>query len=407
MSTYKYTARTRDGKSQSGTVDADSRQAVLAKIRGMGLVPVSINEAAGARKGAGQTIKPRKRGAKVRSEDMILFTRSLSTMVNAGLPLIQGIDILIEQTDSLTFKGTLTAVGHDIEGGLTFSEALGKHPRAFNDLYCSMARAGEASGSLDIILVRLAEYLEATEQLRREIKSAMTYPVIAMVIVVLIATGLLVFIVPSFEEIFTSLGGELPGPTKVLIRASELIREYMVLLVMGMVAFYFAMRWYISRPFGRYQWDAVMLHLPVFGALFRKVAVSRFARTLATLTQSGVPVLAALEICERTTGNEVVSKVVHASQESIKAGATIAEPLSHGGIFPPMVIRMIEVGERTGALDTMLTKVADFYDQQVEATVRQLTSLIEPMLIVFLGVIVGGMVIALFLPIFKMSSLMS
>jgi len=411
MASYQYTARSKDGKSQNGTIDADSRQAVLAKIRAMGLVPISINEQKARRGGgksdAGAKGKSRKAtvGKKIKSDDLILFTRSLSTMINAGLPLIQGIDILIEQTENMNFKNTLTQVGMDVEGGLTFSEALRRHPRAFNDLYCSMVRAGEASGSLDVIMVRLAEYLEATEQLKREIKSAMTYPVVALVIVLLIATGLLVFIVPQFEDIFTSLGGTLPTPTLILIRASEVVRKYFLLVVAGIVGLGFLFRWYVSRPFGRYQLDSFMLRVPVFGPLFRKVAVSRFARTLATLTTSGVPVLAALEIVERTTGNEVVSKVVHASQESIKAGATIAEPLAQGGIFPPMVIRMIEVGERTGALDELLSKVADFYDQQVEATVRQLTSLIEPMLIVLLGVIVGGMVIALFMPIFKLSTL--
>lgn len=404
MATFQYTARSKDGKSQTGTLEADNRQGVLTKLRGMGLVPVTVQEeraGGGAKQGA-----RRHKGGKVKSDDLILFTRSLSTMVNAGLPLIQGIDILIEQADRANFKSTLTQVGMDVEGGLTFSEALGKHPRAFDELYCSMVRAGEASGSLDIILVRLAEFLEATEQLRREIKSAMTYPCVAMVIVLLIASGLLIFIVPQFKEMFEGMGATLPKPTEILIQMSEILREWFLLVVAGIVAASFGIKWYISRPFGRYQWDSLMLRLPVFGPLFKKVSVSRFARTLATLTQSGVPVLQALEIVEKTTGNEVVGKVVHASQDSIKAGATIAEPLGQGGIFPPMVIRMIEVGERTGALDTMLSKVADFYDQQVEATVKQLTSLIEPLLIVVLGVVVGGMVIALFLPIFKLSSIM-
>lgn len=410
MATYQYTARSRDGRSESGSIEADSRQAVLQKIRGMGLVPVSINEeraARGSTADRGRATPRRRGGRRIRSDDMILFTRSLSTMVNAGLPLIQGIDILIEQTENANFKSTLTTVGLDVEGGLTFSEALAKHPRAFSDLYCSMVRAGEASGSLDIILVRLAEYLESTEQLKREIRSAMTYPVVAFAIVILIASGLLIFIVPAFEDIFSGLGGTLPAPTRALIAVSDLLRRFFLLVLLVMVAAFFGLRWYISRPFGRYQWDSMLLRLPVFGPLFRKVAISRFARTLSTLTRSGVPVLAALEIVERTTGNEVVGKVVHASQESIKAGATIAEPMAQGGIFPPMVIRMIEVGERTGALDTLLSKVADFYDQQVESTVKQLTSLIEPLLILLLGIIVGGMVIALFMPIFELSTLLA
>ncbi|GAB4330324.1 MAG: type II secretion system F family protein [Candidatus Abyssubacteria bacterium] len=407
MSTFQYTARDKSGASRSGVIEADSKQDLIQKLRSKGLVPTAIYEgaapaAAGARNKA---VTGTRKGKKVKSEEMILFTRSLATMVNAGLPLLQGIDIMIEQTESVNFKRVLTQIGQDIEAGMTFSDALKKHPKVFTDLYSSMVRAGEASGNLDGILVQLAEYLEATEKLKREIKSAMTYPVIALVIVVAIASGLLVFIVPKFQEIFDSLGGQLPAPTLMLINLSNFVR-HSILIVLGVIfAVVVAVRYYISTPAGRYQFDSLKLRVPVFGPLFRKVAVSRFARTMSTLTRSGVPVLAALEIVQRTTGNEVIARAVAGSQSSIKAGATIADPLARSGVFPLMVTRMIDVGERTGSLDELLTKISEFYDQQVEAAIASLTSLIEPMLILFLGVVVGGMVLALFLPIFKLSTL--
>ncbi|RJP21316.1 MAG: type II secretion system F family protein [Candidatus Abyssobacteria bacterium SURF_5] len=410
MSTFQYTARDKAGNVLNGVLDADNKQDLLQKLRGKGLVPTSVNEGGPAaartasRKAvaaAGAAVK----GKKVKPDEMVLFTRSLATMVNAGLPLLQGIDIMIEQTESQNFKKVLTQVGQDIEAGLTFSDALKKHPRAFPELYSSMVRAGEASGNLDGILVQLAEYLEATEKLKREIKSAMTYPVIALVIVVAIAAGLLIFIVPKFKEIFDSLGGQLPMPTLVLIAISNAMRSYaLVFLGLGF-ALIVGLRYYISTTTGRYQFDSFKLRLPVFGSLFRKVAVSRFARTMSTLTRSGVPVLAALEIVERTIGNDVISRAVRESQSSISAGATIADPLAKSGVFPLMVTRMIDVGEKTGALDELLSKISEFYDQQVEAAIASLTSMIEPMLILFLGVVVGGMVLALFLPIFKLSTL--
>ncbi|MBI4831060.1 MAG: type II secretion system F family protein [Candidatus Lindowbacteria bacterium] len=408
MPTFQYTARDKSGNSASGTMEADNKQDMLQKLREKGLIPTSVSDgratrAESAAKAAG--LKGLRRGKRIRAEEMILFTRSLATMVNAGLPLLQGIDIMIEQTESASFKRVLTQVGQDIEAGLTFSDALKKHPKVFTDLYSSMVRAGEASGNLDGILVQLAEYLEATEKLKREIKAAMTYPVIAFVIVVSIAIGLLVFIVPKFQEIFESLGGQLPKPTLMLMNLSEALRKYVLIIIGVLVAIFVALRYYVSTSAGALQFDMVKLRLPVFGPLFRKVAVARFSRTLSTLTRSGVPVLAALEIVERTIGNEVIARAVKGSQTSIKAGATIAEPLARSGVFPLMVTRMVDVGERTGALDELLAKIAEFYDQQVESTIASLTSLIEPLLILFLGIVVGGMVLALFLPIFKLSTL--
>ena len=406
MASFQYTARDKTGNSSAGTMEAESRQALVDKLRGKGLVPTSIVEGQAVKGAAGRVpFKGTVKGKKVKADEMVLFTRSLATMVNSGLPLLQGIDIMIEQTDSLNFKAVLTQVGQDIEAGLTFSDALRKHPRSFNELYSSMVKAGEASGDLDGILIQLAEYLEATEKLKREIKAAMTYPVIALVIVIMIAGGLLVFIVPKFAEMFEGLGARLPAPTRALMTMSDVLRSYLLLVIGGAIALFLGLRYYVSTPMGRLQADTIKLRLPVFGPLFRKVAVSRFARTMSTLTRSGVPVLGALEIVERTIGNEVLARAIKGSQDSIKAGTTIAEPLARSGVFPLMVTRMIDVGEKTGSLDELLTKISEFYDQQVEATISSLTSMIEPLLILFLGVVVGGMVLALFMPIFKLSSI--
>ncbi len=408
MPSFQYTARDKSGRSLSGVLDADSRQDMLQKLKDKGLMPTSVNDSGAARKAGGSgkaVVAGQVKAKRVKGEEMVLFTRSLATMVNSGLPLLQGIDIMVEQTENVNFKRVLTQVGQDIEAGLTFSDALKKHPKAFPELYSSMVRAGEASGNLDGILIQLAEYLEATEKLKREIKSAMTYPVIAFVIVVAIATGLLVFIVPKFKDIFESLGGTLPAPTLILLAASNVLRKYFLIVVGCIIAGVIVGRYYISTPVGRLQFDIMKLKIPVFGSLFRKVAVSRFSRTLSTLTRSGVPVLAALEIVERTIGNEVLARAIKSSEANIKAGATIAEPLARSGVFPLMVTRMIDVGEKTGSLDELLYKVSEFYDQQIESTVAQLTSLIEPILILFLGVVVGGMVLALFMPIFQLSTL--
>jgi len=407
MASFQYTARDKAGNSTSGTMDAENRQDLLQKLRAKGLVPTSIGDGQ-AKRAAGARAAPiigTVKGRRVKADEMVLFTRSLATMVNSGLPLLQGIDIMIEQTENMNFKAVLTQVGQDIEAGLTFSDALKKHPRVFSELYSSMVRAGEASGNLDGILIQLAEYLEASQKLKREIRSAMTYPVIALVIVVLIAGGLLIFIVPKFQDIFTGLGQVLPAPTRMLMAISNVLRSYILVVIGLAIAFFVALRYYISTPMGRLQFDTITLKLPVFGPLFRKVAVSRFARTMSTLTRSGVPVLSALEIVERTIGNEVLARAVNGSQASIKAGATISDPLARSGVFPLMVTRMIDVGERTGSLDELLTKISEFYDQQVEATISSLTAMIEPLLILFLGVIVGGMVLALFMPIFQLSTL--
>ena len=415
MPTFAYTARDRAGRIHTGRSVAENRQLLIMELQRRGWTPTQLGEAPDKGKAAvsGEGVSGLAgvirglRSRKVKSEEMVVFTRQLATIVNAGLPLMQGLDILAQQTDDANFRRILRQIGTDVEAGETFSEALGKHPNAFPDLYVSMVRAGEASGNLDGILLQLAEYMEATLELRRKIRSAMVYPTVAFVFVMLIAAGLLLFVVPVFQEVFESSGKELPGLTQVLITASQILRRYFLWVAGAAVVAFMVLRAYVSTPTGGMQWDRLKLRLPVFGKLIRKVAISRVARTLSTLTRSGVPILAALEIVERTAGNQVFARAVRESQDSVRAGKTLAEPLEASKVFPPMVTRMIGVGEKTGALETLLLKISDFYDSEVDAAVAALTSLIEPLLIVLLGVIVGVMVIALFLPIFQLSQLVA
>ena len=354
----------------------------------------------GARKGIA---RPR---GKVKSVELLVFTRQLSTIVSAGLPLLQGLDILAEQTDDANFAAIIESIAQDVESGETFSDALRNFPRAFPDLYVSMVRAGEAGGDLDGVLLQLADYLEATEELKRRIKSAMTYPIVAFSMIVLIAAALIVWVVPQFAEIFGSFGRQLPAPTRLLIATSEVLRSWRILLFIGGgIALVMGTKIYARTETGRFNVDALKLQMPVFGPLLRKVAISRFARTLSTLTRSGVPILQALEIVERTSGNEVFAKAVRDAGASVRSGETLSDPLARSEQFPAMVTRMIGVGEKAGALETMLQKISDFYEAEVRATVDAMTSLIEPILIMMMGIVVGGIVVALFMPILQLSSL--
>jgi len=402
MPTFTYVARSRTGAKQSGTITAENRAAAMQMLQSRGLQADNLTEKAGLMSKVGT-----KRGKRVKTADLLVFTRQLSTIVSAGLPLLQGLDILADQPDEPNFSPVIDAVAQEVESGETFSDSLRKHPKAFPDLYVSMVRAGEAGGDLDGVLLQLADYLEATEELKRRIKSAMTYPVVAFSMIILIATGLIVFVVPQFAQIFASFGKALPAPTQMLINISNVMRTWYAWLIIiavigGTIAF---LRIYGSTKSGRYNLDALKLRLPVFGDLLRKVAVSRFTRTLSTLTKSGVAILQALEIVERTAGNEVYAKAIREAGESVRNGETLADPLTRSEVFPAMVTRMISVGEKTGALETMLMKISDFYDSEVRATVDGLTSLIEPILIGLMGTVVGGIVVALFLPIIKLSSL--
>lgn len=401
MPTFAYVARGRDGSTQKGTLVAENSQSLtqLLAARGMTVDPSSIKQ-------RGKVSAVSLATKKVKQKELLIFTRQLATMVNSGLPLLQCLDILAEQTEEQVFASIILSVAKQVEGGETLSEALKAFPKAFPDLYVSMVRAGEAGGDLDNVLLQLADYLEAAAELKRRVRGAMVYPGISMAMITVIATGLIVFVVPQFQRIFNDMGAELPAPTKLLISMSETLRGPMALGVVGViVAIIFAVRAYGQTPKGRYNLDSLKLKLPVFGTLLRKVAVSRFTRTLATLTRSGVAILQAMEIVERTAGNEVFAKAIHESADSVRNGETLADPLARSGEFPPMVTRMIGVGEKTGALEQMLQKIAEFYDSEIKAMVDGLTSLIEPMLMVVMGVVIGGIIVGLFMPIMNLSQI--
>lgn len=401
MATFQYVARARSGQKQSGKLQAENRQQATIQLTNKGLTLEKLTE-----EKARVTPKGNKR---VKTADLLIFTRQLSTIVSAGLPLLQGLDILAEQTDDPNFRTVIDSVATEVESGETFSDALRKFPKAFPDLYVSMVRSGEAGGDLDGVLLQLADYLEASEDLKRRIKSAMTYPVVAFSMIILIAAGLIIWVVPQFAEIFGQFGRKLPAPTQALINISAFLRTWYAIPTIALViaAIVISLRLYGATPIGRYNLDALKLRLPVFGNLMRKVAISRFTRTLSTLTKSGVAILQALEIVERTAGNEVYARAIRQSADSVRNGETLADPLARAEVFPAMVTRMIAVGEKTGALEVMLMKISDFYDSEVRATVDGLTSLIEPILIAMMGIVVGSIVVALFMPILQLSSLVS
>lgn len=404
MPVYSYVARDNKGTKHKGTITADSKQQAIQQLQLKGLYPDKLVEE--ERKIFGFSMGGIA-STRVKPADLLVFTRQLSTIISAGLPLLQGLEILAEQTENPNFAKVIYSVAEYVEAGDTFSDALKRYPKAFPELYVSLVRAGEASGNLDGVLLQLADYLEAAEDLKRRIRSAMTYPIVAFSMIILIATGLVIFVVPQFAEIFASFGRELPAPTQFLINLSNLLRTlyaWAIILgsIIGIVAF---LRIYGSTPIGRYNLDQIKLRLPIFGDLIRKVSISRFTRTLSTLIKSGVPILEALEIVEKTAGNEVFAKAIRNSSDGVRSGNPLSEPLAQSGAFPPMVTRMIAVGEKTGELENMLKKISDFYDSEVKAKVEALTSLIEPILIGIMGLVVGSIIIALFLPIFQLSTL--
>jgi|Tabmets5t2r1_1033131.scaffolds.fasta_scaffold08435_2 type IV pilus assembly protein PilC len=400
--TYAYRVRDRQGKLLGGTLEADNEQAVVAKLRQLGYAPVSIE----AEKGAGLKAEVRLPGSgRVKLKDLAVFSRQFATMINSGLSLLRALTILGEQTANKKLAQIIVLVRAEVEKGVSLSAAMAKHPKVFNRLYVSMVRAGEVGGFLDQVLVKVAETFEKEVALRGKIKSAMTYPVVVFVMVVGIVAAMLVFIVPTFESLYESLGGKLPLPTQLLINASNILRKFFLLVILAIGVLVFVFRKWKATQKGRYAVDKFKLKVKVFGPLFHKTALSRFSRTLATLIRSGVPILQALEIVGETVNNSVISRAVHDVQDSVREGESLATPLSKHATFPPMVVQMMAVGEETGALEVMLAKVADFYDQEVEAAVASLTSLIEPIMIAVMGAAVGGMVIALYMPLFNIINL--
>jgi len=340
---------------------------------------------------------------KVKEKDVVIFARLFATMINAGLPIIQCLDLLSEEEQNKTFAKIIKSIKEDIEGGSSLSDTLKKHPDVFDDLFVNLVAAGEAGGILDVILNRLSAYMEKAMELKRKVKGAMTYPVTVLVVAFAVVILLLYKVVPVFDDMFSSMGSALPGPTQFLVDASAFVQNNILYILGVIVLSVFALKRYYRTERGRLQIDRIMLKLPVFGILLRKVAVAKFSRTLSTMMNSGVPILDGLEIVSKTAGNKIVENALMETRKSISEGKTIAEPLSESGIFPSMVVSMISVGENTGALDTMLEKIADFYDSEVDVAVDAMTALLEPMMMVFLGGVVGGMIIALYLPIFSMA----
>lgn len=397
MAVFRYTAKDSTGRKISGTLDAPDQERAVETLRSKGLIPIFLLE---------EKSKQRLRSKKVKLDDLVIFSRQLATMVDSGIPLVQALSILGEQVEKENFRQVILKIRQDIEEGAGFCDALAKHPNVFSSLYINMVKAGEASGLLNDILDRLANYLEKTSALQRKVKSSLTYPIVVISMAIIITTFLLIKVVPTFKGIFDMLGGQLPLPTQILIGVSEMIRKAFLLLVIFFVVLSFVFKKWAATPKGKRTIDYRLLKLPVFGELLRKVAIAKFSRTLSTLVKSGVPILAALEIVGKTSGNTIVEEAIDNARRSIKEGEPIAGPLSNSDVFPPMVVRMISVGEQTGELEKMLTKIADFYDEQVDAAVSSMTSLIEPLVIAFLGIIIGGIVVALFLPIFKITQLL-
>ncbi len=402
MPVYQWTGKNRQNKLQKGEMEALSEESVRASLLRQKITPTRI--------------KPKPKDlfenvsflqAKVGDKDIILFARQFSTMIDAGLPIIQCLDILHAQQKNVTFKKMLKQIKESVEGGATLAEALKKFPKHFNDLFVNMISAGEAGGILDAILRRLAAYMEKAARLKSKVKGAMTYPIVTLGIAILVLIVILVFVIPVFEEMFADFGSELPAPTKLVVAMSDMVKSKILwiiaLVIVGAVAF---KKWYATVK-GRDAVDAAVLKFPVFGMLLRKVAVAKFTRTMGTMLASGVAILEALDIVAKTAGNRSIEKAIYKVRSGIAEGRTMADPLQESGVFPPMVCQMISVGESTGALDAMLEKIADFYDEEVDQAVENMTRLIEPFMLLFLGVTIGGLVIAMYLPIFKMAGAIS
>ncbi|MFH1628909.1 MAG: type II secretion system F family protein [Pseudomonadota bacterium] len=401
MPSYNWVAETRKGKIIKGALEAvDEKSAVLQlkrrnlKIKKIKLKPKDIFENV-------SFMQP-----KVTNKDIVIFTRQFSTMIDAGLPLIQGLTILADQAENKTFKRILKEIVRDVEGGSSLAEAMEKHPKVFDGLFVNLVAAGEVGGILDTILQRLASYIEKAEKLKTRIKSAMTYPIVVVAIALIVISVIMIFVIPVFQDMFASFGKALPVPTQIVVAMSNFTKGNIHYMIALLVVIVFLFKRYRATKGGRKTTDTLALKLPVFGSLLKKVAVARFSRTLGTMISSGVPIITALEIVAKTAGNVVLEEVIFDVRSSIAEGQPIAEPLSENEIFPSMVVQMISVGEATGALDTMLEKIADFYDDEVDAAVEAMTSMLEPLLMVFLGGSIGGLVVAMYLPIFTMAAAM-
>ena len=398
MPIYKWEGKAAKGVIKKGEMEAPNEAAIRISLRQQNIMPTKISP-------KGKEFKfslPFKK--KVKQRSIAIFTRQLATMIDAGLPLVQSLEILSSQQEDKVFKEVIRGVREDVEAGSTFAGALKKHPVTFNELYTNLVVAGEEGGILDTILNRLCTYIEKAESLKKKVKSALVYPATIVGVAVIVVMILMLLVIPVFETMFKSAGQSLPLPTLITLGLSKLIQKYIFIIIPGLILCFYLFRKYYQTEKGKALFDMILLKLPVFGPLFQKIAVARFSRTLGTLVSSGVPILDGLNIVSKTAGNKTIETAIQNARASIREGETISEPLGRSGNFPPMVIQMISVGESTGALDSMLSKIADFYEEEVDVAVGNLTSLLEPLLMVFLGLVIGGVVISMYLPIFNMAS---
>ncbi len=397
MPKFAWEGKTRTGAVQKGVTDAQNAAAVEMQLKKAGLLGITVKEQA-----KGFQL-PKFGGGNVDTKDLVIFTRQFATMIDSGLPLVQCLDILSSQQEKPAFKQILLKVKESVESGSTFADALAKHPKAFDELYVNLVAAGEVGGILDTILNRLAAYIEKAMKLKKQIKGAMVYPTTIMSIAVIVVGVILVFVIPTFAKMFADFGGDLPAPTKFVIALSNFLLKYIIVIIAVIFGAFWGFKKFYATPAGRKKIDALALKAPIAGPLIRKVAVAKFTRTLGTMVSSGVPIMDGLEIVAKTAGNKIIEEAIYGVRQAISEGKTMAEPLEKCGIFPAMVVQMISVGEATGAMDAMLNKIADFYDDEVDDAVSAMTAMMEPMLMVFLGTVVGGLVIAMYLPIFKLA----
>lgn len=398
MPVFIWEGTTKRGEPRKDEMEAPNEGAVRIQLRRQGIQNITIKKKPKDLLENVKFLQP-----KVKEKDVVVFARQFATMIDAGLPIVHSLDLLAQEEENKTFKKVITEIKEDIEGGTTLTDSLKKHPKIFDELFVNLINAGEAGGILDVILNRLSGYMEKAIKLKSKVKGAMTYPAATLVIAVAVVILLLWKVVPVFQEMFEGVGGALPGPTQFLVDSSNFVQHNILYIFAGLIALYIAYKQYYRTERGRLQIDKLILKAPIFGILLKKVAVAKFSRTLSTMISSGVPILEGLEIVSKTAGNRVVENALMDTKKSISEGKTIAEPLGQAQIFPSMVVSMIAVGENTGALDAMLAKIADFYDDEVDAAVEAMTSLLEPFMMVFLGGIIGGMIVALYLPIFKMA----
>jgi len=404
MALFSYKVRNPQGNVLTGTMEAREQRMVVDRLRYQRFIVLEIGE---IKKSASRDLLDSINFLKkrVKQKDLVLFSRQLSTLIGAGVPIVQGLTILLEQIENPAFKKVVASIREDIESGTSITEALNRHPTVFGELYVNMVRSGELGGILDVILERLSAYLESAAALRGKIKSAMVYPAVIGLVAGGVTAFLLIVVVPTFVKIFEQAGAQLPLPTQILLAVSNFLRRYIIFVIIGLIAFVVGLRQYYRTEAGSMYIDRLLLRVPLFGPLLRKVAVAKFTKTFGTLVKSGVPILQALETVSKTSGNRVVEKAVLQAKESIREGERISDPLKASGAFPPMVTQMISVGEETGNLDAMLSKIAEFYEQEVDAAVSGLTSLIEPVIVVFMGVIIGAIAVAMYMPMFQLGAL--